>query len=90
MTKYNYFRCDNCGKIIYNIECHKNQLMYTLIANYDTNYDKYKAHFCGKKCLVEYINKNVQDHNDFVTLNDGNRPTEPLTIGDVNEEKEKQ
>jgi len=41
MTRYDYWRCDECGKLLQNCECMPNQLMFTLIANFDTEYNKY-------------------------------------------------
>ena len=95
MTRFNYFRCDECGKILENIESVENQLMYTLIANYDTSNDVYykgkghKAHFCGQKCLKKYVNKKVKEHHDLPNIRDGERHPESITFGEMYKEKEK-
>lgn len=88
MTRFNYWRCDECHKILENCECSNIQLMFTLIANYDTNWDKYKAHFCSQKCLQAFVLK-VKDHHDLPTTTDEGRPTEGGTLGSMLEEKER-
>lgn len=90
MTQFNYWKCDECGKILENIECNTNQLMYTLIANYDTDSNQYKAHFCSKKCLTQYINTKVKEHHNLPQLSDENRPKETETLGEMWKEQEKQ
>lgn len=87
MTKFNYFRCDECSKMLENVECSTIQLMYTLIANYDTDVG-YKAHFCGKACLQKYIAEKVQEHGDLPLVTDGERFKERETLGMKYEQKE--
>ena len=89
MTQFNYWKCDECGKILENIECNSNQLMYTLIANYDTESNQYKAHFCGKDCLKKYIETKVKEHNGLPQITDENRPEERETLGQMWTEQEK-
>ena len=73
MSKFDYYKCDECGKILDNIECASNQLMFTLIANYDTSEDLSfnvggkHAHFCSKICLRKFIDK-IKEHNDLPTI----------------------
>lgn len=88
MTRFNYWKCDECGKILENVECSGKQLMYTLIANYDTD-SRYKAHFCSKKCLEKYINNKVKEHQNLPNIEDGDRDVEHQTYGDMYEEKER-
>jgi hypothetical protein len=87
MTRFDYWKCDECGKILENCECLPNQLMFTLIANYDN--DSGKAHFCSQKCLLSYVTTKVKDHHDLPIISDGGRTSEMQTIGEVNLEKEK-
>jgi hypothetical protein len=61
--------------------------MYTLIANYDTS-NGYKAHFCGKECLMIYVEKKVKEHYDLPNVTDENRDTEKITYGDILNDKE--
>ena len=89
MTQFNYWRCDECGKILENIECNANQLLYTLIANYDTD-TEYKAHFCSQKCLLSYVTNKVKEHYDLPNIKDDGRPEEMGTLGDVWKDKEKE
>ena len=78
MTEFHYWRCDECGKVLANCECHPNQLMYTLLANYDTSVDtgeeneigSNKAHFCSQKCLKRYVDTKVKDHADLPITKD--------------------
>ena len=88
MTKFDYYKCDECGKILENCECSPKQLMYTLIANYDTN-ERYKAHFCSQKCLKSYVDNKVKEHYDLPNIEDGDRDVEGETLGDVEEQKER-
>ena len=88
MTKFNYWKCDECGKILENAECSLKQLLYTLIANYDTD-KNYKAHFCSKKCLKKYVNNKVEERTDLPNVSDGKRDKEWGTYGDMDEDKEK-
>lgn len=97
MTKFNYFRCDCCSKILCNAECSKNQLMFTLIANYDTTFDlgyddgnatSYKAHFCSQKCLLDYVTTKVKDHEDLPIVKDDDRDIQGFTKGEMLTEKE--
>ena len=73
MTKFDYYKCDECGKELENTECSPNQLMFTLHTNYDTSVSLgYSnkgniAHFCGKECLKKYIEK-VENHEDLPTI----------------------
>lgn len=87
MTRFDYMKCDTCGQIVENCECILNQLMYTLIANYDTDVC-YKVHFCSQKCLVEYARTKVKEHCDLIPFED-DRPRESVTIGQMNDEKER-
>lgn len=89
MTKFDYWRCDECGKILENMECSPRQLMYTLIANYDTNPFEYRAHFCSQKCLKEYVDKKVKDHCNLPNIKDGDRDTEKETYGEIDNNKER-
>jgi hypothetical protein len=89
MTRFNYWKCDECGKILENIECNTNQLLYTLIANYDTENGRYKAHFCSKKCLQTYIETKVKEHYELPQITDGDRPEEFGTLGEMWNEQEK-
>jgi hypothetical protein len=86
MTRFDYWKCDACGKILENTECSANQLMYTLIANYDS--DDYKAHFCSQRCLKLYVSKQVKDHEDLPKVK-GEGYSEMVTLGQMEEEKEK-
>ena len=73
MSKFDYYRCDECRKVLENTECSPNQLMFTLIANYDTSEDLSfniggkQAHFCSKKCLRKFIDK-IKEHCDLPTI----------------------
>lgn len=88
MTKFDYWRCDQCEKILENCECSANQLMFTLIANYDTD-TGYKAHFCSAECLKKYVDTKVKDHHDLPNVKDGDRDTESISYGQMDKEKEK-
>lgn len=98
MTRFDYWKCDECGKILENVECSPNQLMYTLVANYDTGKGlgfptenmSYKANFCSSDCLKKYVNSKVSDHHDLPIVSDENRPKESITLGEIYEEKGKQ
>lgn len=88
MTIYHYWRCDQCGKILENAECVANQLMFTLIANYDTD-EGHKVHFCGKDCLKKYVDENVKEHMDLLPVNKDDEPVKSQTLGQLLEEKER-
>ncbi len=88
MTRFNYWKCDGCGKMLENTECSQKQLMYTLIANYDTG-QGYKVHFCGQKCLQTYVTTKVREHYDLPMIEDGDRDIESGTMGDKWKEQER-
>jgi len=88
MTQFNYFRCDECSKILERTECSPMQLMYTLVACYDTDYDGYKAHFCSDTCLINYVKSKVKNHHNLPTIKDGDRLRESETLGEINNQKE--
>ena len=73
MSKFDYYKCDECGKILNNAECDENQLMFTLIANYDCSPDLSFnvggkcAHFCGVDCLRRFTKK-IEEHCDLPTI----------------------
>ena len=90
MTRFDYWRCDECHKILENCECSNIQLMFTLIANYDTEWNKYKAHFCSQKCLLDFVKEKVKDHHDLPVITDEDRPIETGTLGSMMEEKERE
>lgn len=62
MTEIHHIVCDECGKCLVRCESHKEQLMFTLSANYDS--DISEAHFCGINCLRKYVKK-VKEHYDL-------------------------
>lgn len=88
MTQFNYWRCDECEKILRNAECSPIQLMFTLIANYDTK-DGYKAHFCSKDCLKKYVDEKVKEHYSLPNVSDGDRTEELETLGEVHNNQER-
>lgn len=97
MTRFDYFRCDECGKILENVESSSKQLMYTLVANYDTSESlghksintSYKAHFCSKDCLKKYVDIKVKNHDDLPIIRDGGRDIERENLGSIKENKER-
>lgn len=73
MTDFEFSRCDECGKELERCECSRDQLLFTLTANYDTSETLgeshigfgNEAHFCSKKCLLQYIETRVEEHCDL-------------------------
>ncbi len=80
MTRFDYYRCDECGKILENIECNSNQLMFALIGCSDWGG---RVHFCGIKCLQKYTAK--LKTKELKSFKDGNRPEEAMSIGEHRE-----
>ena len=76
MSHLEFYRCDDCGKNLENVECSPNQLQYTLIENGDFGG---VFHFCSKPCLNEFVQRDKWKNN----IKPGEMPY-GMTLGDFN------
>lgn len=54
MTHLEFYRCDECAKVLDNCEASARQLMYKITECFDCNRT---FHFCSRECLMKFANR---------------------------------